>query len=148
MTSAAPRLATIGYEQSTLDSVIGRLKDAGVEIVIDVRAIAASRRPGFSKTALSASLAEAGIAYAHLRALGTPKAGRDAARAGRVEDMRRIYEGYLEEPAAVAALEDASRIAAAKSAALLCYEAEAAGCHRAIVAERLRTRLGNDIVDL
>ncbi len=146
--SIAPKLATIGYEQSTLESVIARLKAARVEVVIDVRAVAASRRPGFSKTALSASLAEAGIDYAHLRALGTPKAGREAARAGRVEEMRRIFEGHLEEPAAQGALETAAGIAAARTAALLCYEADAAGCHRTIVAERLRTRLGNDIVDL
>ncbi|MEP6968190.1 MAG: DUF488 domain-containing protein, partial [Pseudomonadota bacterium] len=62
---AAPAraLATIGYEAATLDQVIGRLRGAGVEIVIDVRAVAASRRPGFSKTMLAASLAAAGVDY-------------------------------------------------------------------------------------
>jgi len=74
------QLFTIGYEAATLDDLIGRLKAAGVQVVIDVRAIAASRRAGFSKTVLAASLAAENIDYVHLRALGTPKAGRDAAR--------------------------------------------------------------------
>ena len=76
-------IATIGYEGKTQAQMIDQLKAAGVELVVDVRAVAASRRPGFSKTILGASLEEAGIGYEHLRGLGTPKAGRDAARAGR-----------------------------------------------------------------
>jgi uncharacterized protein (DUF488 family) len=144
----APVLATIGYEGASLDAVIGKLKAAGVEQVIDVRAIAASRRPGFSKTILAASLGEAGIGYDHLRALGTPKAGREAAHAGRTEEMRGIYEGHLEEPAAQAELALAADLAAAKPSALLCYEADPTKCHRAIVANRIRQRIGCAVVDL
>jgi uncharacterized protein (DUF488 family) len=142
------RLATIGYEQATLDQVIGKLKAAGVAVLIDVRAVAASRRAGFSKTRLAASLDEAGIAYIHLRDLGTPAAGRQAARAGRTAEMRTIYEGWLEEPRAQLALAEAEEIAAARPAALLCLEADAAHCHRRIVAERLRERMGCEVVDL
>jgi uncharacterized protein (DUF488 family) len=141
-------LATIGYERATLPDVIGRLKAAGVEVVVDVRAVAASRRPGFSKRMLAASLAEAGVDYVHLRALGTPKAGREAARKGRVAEMRAIFEGHLAEPAAEAELAQATGIAAERRAALLCYEAEACGCHRAIVAERIRGVLNCEVVDL
>jgi hypothetical protein len=72
-------LFTIGYEGATLPEVIGRLRAAGVEVVVDVRAVAASRRAGFSKTVLRESLAAEGIGYEHVRALGTPKPGRDAA---------------------------------------------------------------------
>src|SRR4051794_20880305 len=93
-------LATIGYERETQSQVISRLQAAGVEVLIDVRAVAASRRAGFSKTLLAASLAEAGIDYVHLRQLGTPKPGRDAARKGHVAEMRAIYEDHLKEPAA------------------------------------------------
>ena len=142
------RLATIGYEQATLDEVIGRLKHAGVQIVLDVRAVASSRRAGFSKTLLAASLDQAGIAYLHLRALGTPKAGRQAARAGRIAEMQAIFEDHLREPAAQLALAEAAEIAGARPAALLCYEADAAGCHRRIVADRLRDAIGCDVVDL
>ncbi len=102
-----------------------------------MRAVAASRRPGFSKTALGGALAERGIAYLHLRALGTPKAGREAARKGRVAEMRAIFEEQLETPEAMLALEQARALAAERPSALLCFERDAAGCHRRIVAERL-----------
>ena len=141
-------LFTIGYEAATLPDVVGRLQAAGVELLIDVRAVAASRRPGFSKTVLSASLAEAGIDYLHLRALGTPAPGRAAARAGRTAEMRRIFHAHLEEPAAQLALLHAAEAAAARPSTLLCYERDAAVCHRAIVAGLLCERLGCAIHDL
>jgi uncharacterized protein (DUF488 family) len=144
----ARRLATIGYEDTTQEEVIAKLAKAGVEVVIDVRAVASSRRAGFSKTLLAASLAEVGIDYVHLRDLGTPKPGRQAARAGRIGEMHAIYEAHLEEPAAQVQLAEAGAIAADRRAALLCYEADAAGCHRRIVAERLRGQLGVTIEDL
>ena len=141
-------LATIGYEKAVLADVIDRLQAAGVRIVLDVRAVASSRRAGFSKTLLAASLNQAGIDYLHLRALGTPKAGRQAARAGRTDEMRRIFEAHLQEPEAQLALAEAVEIARARPAALLCYEADARDCHRAIVAARIQAEIGCDIADL
>ncbi len=143
------KLFTIGYQASTQAEVITHLKDAGVEVLIDVRAIAASRRPGFSKRLLAAGLADAGIDYVHLRALGTPSAGRTAARAGRTAEIRSIYTSYLDhEPAAETELAEAQAIASARPAALLCLEADAAICHRRLIAERLRDRAGFEVVDL
>lgn len=142
------KLATIGYEKATLDEVIGRLQAAGVEIVVDVRAVAASRRAGFSKTMLAATLAAHGIDYLHLRALGTPKAGRMAARAGRYDEMRAIFTVQLETPEAQLQLAQAAEVAAERHAALLCYEGPAIHCHRAVVAERLREAMGCEVVDL
>jgi uncharacterized protein (DUF488 family) len=130
-------LATIGYESATQDEVIGKLRRAGVEVLIDVRAVAASRRAGFSKRLLAASLQAAGIDYVHLRQLGTPKPGREAARHGRIDEMHAIYEDHLREPAAQLELAQAREIAAGRKAALLCYEADAHRCHREIVAERI-----------
>ena len=142
------RLATIGYENATLDDVIGRLKSAGVEILVDVRAVPSSRRAGFSKNLLAASLKAAGIDYRHLRGLGTPKPGRQAARAGHVAEMHRIYNAYLEEPEAQLELAEACDIARAQAAALLCYEADARTCHREIVAGLIKDRIGCEVVDL
>lgn len=142
------RLATIGYEAVTQDAVLERLKSAGVALVIDVRAVPSSRRAGFSKTVLSASLAAAGIDYVHLRDLGTPKPGREAARKGRIAEMQEIYEGHLAEPAAQLQLAQATELARERPAALLCYEADACGCHRRIVADRIRGVLGCEVVDL
>ena len=141
-------LSTIGYERATLDEVIERLRAASVQIVIDVRAIAASRRAGFSKTILSATLADAGIDYRHLRGLGTPKPGRQAARAGHTAEMHAIYHEYLATPEAQLALEEACEIAATQRAALLCLEADARQCHRAIVADQIRERTGCAVMDL
>ena len=141
-------LATVGYEAETQPAVIARLKQAGVEVVIDVRAVAASRRAGFSKTLLAASLKDAGIDYVHLRQLGTPKPGRDAARKGRIAEMREIFEGHLSEPEAQVQLAQAGEIARERKAALLCYEADHRGCHRAIVADRICEDLGCEIEHL
>jgi uncharacterized protein (DUF488 family) len=141
-------LATIGYEGASQGAVIAKLAAAGVTLVLDVRAIAVSRRPGFSKTILAASLAEAGIDYRHLRALGTPKAGRLAARAGRTDEMRAIYQAHLEEPDALGELALATDLANHRPCALLCYEAEASRCHRSIVAARICERIGCDVSDL
>jgi uncharacterized protein (DUF488 family) len=139
------KLVTIGYEGATQPDVIARLKGAGVEILIDVRAIAASRRAGFSKTLLAASLKEAGIDYLHLRQLGTPKPGRIAARKGHVAEMHAIYRDHLAEPAAQVELAKATEVARERAAALLCYEAEHAACHRAILADRICHELGCEV---
>jgi len=131
------KLRTIGYERATQSAVIDCLKLAGVAVLIDVRAVASSRRAGFSKSLLASTLAEAGVDYVHLRALGTPKAGRQAARAGRHAEMRAIYEAHLAEPEAQLELAVAADIASQRPAALLCLEADAAHCHRRIIADRL-----------
>jgi uncharacterized protein (DUF488 family) len=141
-------LATIGYEAALQGAVIDRLKAARVEVLIDVRAVAASRRAGFSKGVLASSLAEAGIEYVHLRQLGTPKPGRDAARKGRIAEMRAIFEDHLEEPGAQLELARAIEIASRRKAALLCYEADHAGCHRSIVAERMVEAAGFTVENL
>ena len=143
-----PPLFTIGYEGKTPDEFLAQLQAAGVGLLIDVRAVAASRRPGFSKTALAASVRERGIDYLHLRPLGTPAAGREAARKGRTAEMRRIYAGQLETIEAEVALEQALAAASEHRAALLCYEAEAAGCHRTMLAERMIARMPFELVDL
>jgi uncharacterized protein (DUF488 family) len=145
--SAKP-LATIGYENDTQAAVIARLKAAGVDTVVDVRAVASSRRPGFSKTLLAASLAEAGIGYLHLRQLGTPKPGREAARKGDIATMHAIFEDHLAEPAAQVELAKATEMAKDRKIALLCYEADHKGCHRAILADRIRAVLSCEVVNL
>ena len=142
------KLRTIGYEAATQGAVIAALRAAKVALVIDVRAVAASRRAGFSKRVLAASLAEAGIDYAHLRALGTPKPGRQAARAGRIAEMEAIYRAHLAESEAQLALAEALEMARQRPAALLCYEAEAADCHRRIVADELETMGSFKVEDL
>ena len=131
-------VATIGYELATPASLVGALQRAGVDIVVDVRAVASSRKRGFAKTALSHALNQAGIEYLHLRSLGTPTAGRAAARAGRHSEMERIFRTHLLTPAAKAALADlAGLVRTGRHACLLCLEANPEQCHRTLVAEAL-----------
>lgn len=142
------KLATIGYETDTQGGMIARLKAAKVELVVDVRAVASSRKAGFSKTLLGNSLKEQDIDYLHLRPLGTPKAGRDAARAGRTDEMRQIFNAHLEEPEAMLALAQATELVGQKRIALLCYEDDANCCHRTILAGRIRETLKCEVVNL
>lgn len=127
------RIFTIGYEGTTVGEFIAALERAGVQRVIDVRALPLSRRPGFSKSPLRAALEEAGIEYVHLKALGTPAEGRAAARAGRHLDLERIYSGQLELPEAIGQSAQMLDLAREKPSALLCMEREPAHCHRTLL---------------
>ena len=79
---------------------------------------------GLFQAPLCGALAEAGIEYVHLKALGTPAEGRTAARAGRHADLERIYAGQLELPEAMAQAAQMLELAREKPSALLCMERE------------------------
>ena len=153
MTAKAPPLFTIGYEQAKPDAVLGELKRAKVNLLVDTRAVAASRRPGFSKRQLAASLDEIGIPYLHLQKLGTPVEGRQAARAGNFDMLWRIYDKHIKTPEAQDALgELIALIKSGKRVCLLCYERDPNECHRsriaALVKKRMRVKVDNLIPPL
>ena len=143
-----PDLLTIGYEGRTIAGVLARLKDARVSMLIDVRAVAASRKPGFSKRQLAAGLEEAGIRYVHLQRLGTPKPGRDAVRAGHPERMAPIFRAHMETPEALLALEQAKGLAVEGRCCLLCFERDHTHCHRQFVAEMISAETGQPVKHL
>ena len=144
-----PTLFTIGYEQCTPDAVLGELKRAKVKLLVDTRAVAASRRPGFSKRQLTAALDEKGIAYIHLQKLGTPTEGREAARGGDFKTLWRIYAKHLKTEGARAELAElVALVEAGKPVCLLCYERDPAHCHRSKVAEIVKERTGARVTDL
>lgn len=136
------RIYTIGYQERSLAAVITALQAAGVQRVIDVRDLPNSRRAGFSKRQLAAGLAEAGIDYRHLKALGTPKADRIAARARRMAEFWDIVDQVLAGAPAQLALQEAAGLAVEKPSALLCYEADHRECHRDRVADLLKDAAG------
>lgn len=127
------KIFTIGYEAATMAEFLDALAAAGVERVIDVRALPLSRRPGFSKSPLRAALAEVGIDYVHLKALGTPAEGRSAAKRGDRATLEQVYEGQLALPEAIVAAEEMKRLAAERPSALLCFERDPASCHRTLL---------------
>jgi uncharacterized protein (DUF488 family) len=136
------RIWTIGYEKVGVPDFLAALKAAKIKTLIDVREVANSRRAGFSKKALAASLDEAGVAYVHLKPLGTPKAGREAARKGDTKTMQRIYEARLAEPESQLALAEAAELAGKGRTCLMCLEHDWRVCHRAIVAKELARGYG------
>jgi uncharacterized protein (DUF488 family) len=127
---------TIGYETATVDSLVERLIEAGVQRVVDVRELPLSRRKGFSKTQLSDALSEAGISYTHVRALGNPKANRELYKGGNVTEGARSYRAQLRGEASFAVSDLASSLSEHRTC-LLCLEESPANCHRALIAERL-----------
>jgi uncharacterized protein (DUF488 family) len=131
------RIFTIGYEGTTQPELIAALSAAGVERLIDVRAVPLSRKPGFSKNVLARGLAEQGIGYVHLKALGTPPAGREAARKGRHDELARIYAGQLQEPTAIVQAAELMELAAEKPSALLCFERDPKACHRSLLLDAI-----------
>jgi uncharacterized protein (DUF488 family) len=141
---ARPRkLFTIGYEQTPVKAVLDELEKARVKLVVDVRAVSASRRPGFSKNQLAAELDERGISYLHLRGLGTPKDGREAARAGKYDVLHKIYARHLKTPQAKEELDELSAfIRNSGPVCLLCYERDHRHCHRQWIAEIIAERDG------
>ena len=130
-----------------IERFVQTLNAVGVKVLADVRAIALSRKRGFSKTALRNRLADEGIEYVHFIDLGDPKPGREAARAGKYNRFREIYGKHLETAPAKAALSNLKIVAGAKTTCLLCFERDPNVCHRSIVAHELRLN-GSEVLDL
>ena len=145
----AKRLFTIGYEQTPQKAVLDELEQAGVKLLVDVRAVTSSRRPGFSKNQLAASLDERGIAYLHLSGLGTPKEGRLAARSGKYDVLQKIFAKHLKTPQAKEELDELSALVKkAGPICLLCYERDHTHCHRQWIAEIIEDRDGVKVQNL
>ena len=136
----APKLFTIGYETLTPDELVKRLKTAGVQRVVDVRELPLSRRRGFSKSPLAATLDAAGIEYEHARELGNPKPTRDRYKRGDIEGGAREYRVHLHNGSYPALVELSESLATVKTC-LLCVEASHGECHRAVIAGAVAERL-------
>jgi uncharacterized protein (DUF488 family) len=128
---------TIGYESAAVDDFIATLKAVGIQRIIDVREYPLSRRKGFSKNVLQALLSEHDIEYIHLRGLGDPKEGREAARAGDFSGFLKIFTKHMKSDTAVADLQTAIELAQSSTSCLLCYERNPDECHRTIVAKAI-----------
>jgi len=142
-------LFTIGYEKATPAAVMGELERAKIDLLVDTRAVAASRRPGFSKRQLAAGLDEAGIAYLHLQKLGTPAEGRQAARAGDIDALWRIYDKHIQKAEPQQELgELVGLVKSGKRIALLCYCRDPKSCHRSRIVAQVKKRTRVKVEDL
>jgi uncharacterized protein (DUF488 family) len=145
MAKAQHPIFTIGYEGASVPAFIAALRDAGVALVLDIRAAPVSRKKGFSKTHLAQHLSEAGIGYRHMRGLGTPKQGREAARSGDHDSFERLFRNHLKEPEVLLDLGEALDLAAAQPVCLLCLERDPQQCHRLIITQRMSKESGQPI---
>lgn len=139
---------TIGYEGSRVDEFVATLRGAGVETLIDVRDLPLSRKPGFSKSALAEKLEANGIAYVHLKGLGDPKPGREAARAGKHALFRQIFGRHMGSDVAQRDLERAVELVRHKPSCLMCFEQDHCHCHRSIVADHIVEHTGLRLMHL
>lgn len=142
------QIATIGYEGTTIDAFIETLQRASITVLIDVREVALSRKKGFSKNQLASALAESGIEYVHLRGLGDPKEGREAARAGNMRQFQRIFARHMKTDWAQEELALAAKIVKSSRSCLMCFEADPSECHRSIVAHHLSDMTGLTVTGL
>jgi uncharacterized protein (DUF488 family) len=140
MGSQSPsRLVSVGYEGIDVSTLIDQLKEQHVRWLVDVRLNPMSRKPGWSKRSLRASLAAAGIAYVHHRELGNPKDNRQGFRAG-VAASRMRFWSLLQSESAGEALRHIGELLDGGTVALLCFERSHDSCHRGMVSEALAQR--------
>ena len=145
----ATPLFTIGYEQAKPAAVLGELKRAKVKLLVDTRAVAASRRPGFSKRQLAAALDQQGIGYLHLQKLGTPAQGRQAARSGDLDTLWQVYDKHIKSADAQEALDELiALIKSGQRVCLLCYCRDPKSCHRSRIVAAVKKRARVKVHDL
>lgn len=138
------QLFTMGYEGSDIRTFIANLLTNGIDCILDVRALAFSRKPGFSKTALARNLESANIRYVHLPDLGTPKPVREKLKStGDYSDFFETMDVYL--AGKQNAIEFAYKYVNQHTCCLMCFERLAAQCHRKVVARKIKIRDGNGL---
>lgn len=133
----APTLMTIGYEGANILDFVHSLSSANVRYLIDVRELPLSRKKGFSKNSLKAAVESNGIKYLHLKQLGDPKPGRDAAKSGDMKSFRRIFNAHMKLEETQRTLHELVPLISEGGACLLCFERHHRDCHRHIVANAL-----------
>lgn len=141
-------LFTIGYERASFAGFARTLVDAGVTVLVDVRARPHSRRREFAWKHLGPGLAEYGIRYESRPELGTPETGREAAKRGDLETFAQVFDMQLATPAARATLERLLSLARSERVCLMCYERDPVRCHRMLIGARLKADADIEIRDL
>jgi uncharacterized protein (DUF488 family) len=136
MTKARGRIYSVGYEGFTQRGFVEAMRQSKVDVVVDVRLNAMSRKAGFSKRGLHDALVGAGIAYVHEPKLGNPPENRDSFRSGDGRAGRRRIEKMLANGSGEA-LGRVVDLARTKRIAVLCVERDPARCHRAVIIDAI-----------
>ena len=140
------KVFTIGYEGADLADFIKALKQANVDVLLDVREIPISRRRGFSKTALREALEKANIGYRHEKQLGSPKVIRHRLREDK--NYKRFFKDFARHLDKQVELLNLLTQELTGSIALMCYEKDFQICHRTAVANALADIVGLKTIHL
>lgn len=142
------KIFTIGYEGQKIENFVKFLNKNKIKIVIDVRQNPISRKPGFSKTKLSEHLAKKKIKYFHFKSLGVPSAWRKKAK-HKMITREKMFDDYVAKilPGQVEVFQQIKKLALKNDLALMCYEADAADCHRRRITDKMKSK-STKIVDL
>ncbi len=131
------RIYTIGYERADIADFVRTLIDARINVLADVRDVPWSRRSDYAKGDLAEVLAAGGIDYWHVKTLGNPTEGREAAKAGDIAAYRAIYGARLDHATTVRDLAALAERAENEAICLMCYERDPNHCHRMMISTRL-----------
>jgi uncharacterized protein (DUF488 family) len=145
----AVTLFTVGHSTRGIGELLGLLAEHGIETLVDVRRYPASRRhPQFSREALAASLAGAGVAYVHELDLGGRRQPQPDSpnTAWRVAAFRG-YADYMGSEPFAAALGRLLASAARSRTVMMCAEAVPWRCHRRLIADAA-TAAGAEVIHL
>lgn len=145
-----PRLLTVGHSTLDAEGFLATLKGAGIAGVVDVRRHPGSRRhPHFAKDAMAAWLAEAGVAYRWVEALGGRReTAHDSPHTGLRNASFRGYADHMATGEFAAALAEVLDEATRRRTAVLCAESLWWRCHRRLLSDAAVLLHGAEVVHL
>ena len=142
-------LWTVGHSTDPIDEFVRTIRAHGVTVIADVRRFPASRRhPQFGQEAMRTSLAAAHIAYDHFPDLGGRRHPRkDSHNTAWRLDAFRGYADYMETAPFEQGISRLLAVAERHRVALLCAERVWWSCHRALIADLLKSH-GHEVLHI
>lgn len=143
------RIFTIGHSNTSVEDLVADLGANGIRVLVDVRRYPSSKRhPQFNRPALAFALQMAGIAYVHEVDLGGHREPAvDSPNGGLKKEGFRAYVDHMATEPFGRALGRIQGAASRMPLALMCAEADPAGCHRFYLSDRLTTE-GFEVIHL
>ncbi len=134
-------LYTVGHSNRGADEFVELLKGNGIEVLADIRKLPGSNKyPHFNRDELAASLARAGIRYVYLKELGgRRRQNKDSENTVWKNRSFRAYADHMETEEFREGVETLLGYAKDGRVAMMCSEAVWWRCHRALVADYLKS---------
>jgi uncharacterized protein (DUF488 family) len=133
-------LYTIGHSTRTLAELIEALQAHSMQTLVDIRSFPMSRRlPHFNRETLERSLADSGIQYVWMKALGgrRPKIREDSPNVALRNQSFRNYADYMLTEDFRSAVAELIKLSETSRTAYMCAERVYFHCHRMLVSDWL-----------